>query len=133
MRPYSRDLSRPAVRAGLVDSAIAVIAPAGEIDRNMMLELCALIRSLIDQHRTDVVLNFSRVEHVHYQGIDLLMEHARRLWSLGGDLKIVGMSRYLVDIFRAVDADRLLDCCESLEVARGGPVREAESPELPSL
>jgi anti-sigma B factor antagonist len=133
MWPYSRDVSRPAVRAGLLDSAIAVIAPAGEIDRSMMLELCALIRSLIDQHRTDVVLNLSRVEHVHYQGIELLVEHARRLRSLGGDLKLVGMSRYLVDVFRAVDADRFFDCCESLEVAVGGPVREAGSPELPSL
>ncbi len=124
MRPDPRDSSR---------SAVAVIELAGEIDRSMMLELCALISSLIDQHRTDVVLNFSRVEHVHYQGIDLLMERARRLRSLGGDLKLVGMNRYLVDIFRAVDADRFFDRYESLDVVVGGPAHEAASPEVSSL
>jgi anti-anti-sigma factor len=109
-----------------------VIELAGEIDGSMMLELSALIGSLIDQHRVDIVLNFSRVEHVHYRGIDLLMERSRQLRSLGGDLKLVGMSRYLLDIFRAVDADGFFDRYESLDVAVGHPIAVTAHPEAPS-
>jgi anti-anti-sigma factor len=71
-----------------------------------MRELCALIASLIDENRARVVLDFSRVEHLHYQGIAHLAERARQLRSLGGDLRIVGASPYILDIFRAVDAER---------------------------
>ncbi len=89
-----------------MDPSVSMIEVSGEIDRRLMRELCALIASLIDENRTRVVLDFSRVEHLHYQGIALLAERSRQLRSFGGDLRIVGVSPYVRDIFRAVDAER---------------------------
>ena len=91
-----------------MDTSVSMIEVSGEIDRRLMQELCALIGSLIDEDRAHVVLEFSRVEHLHYQGIALLAERARQLRSLGGDLRIIGVSPYIRDIFRAVDAERFI-------------------------
>ena len=88
-----------------MDATVSMIEVSGEIDRGLMRELCALIGSLVDENRTRVLLDFSRVEHLHYQGIALLAERAKQLRSLGGDLRIVGMSAYVRNIFRAVDAE----------------------------
>ncbi len=89
-----------------MEAGVSTIEVSGEIDRRLMRELCAMIASLIDEDRARVVLDFSRVEHLHYQGITLLADRARQLRSLGGDLRIVGVSPYGRDIFRAVDAER---------------------------
>ena len=91
-----------------MDTGVSMIEVSGEIDARLMMELCALIGSLIDEDQAQVVLEFSRVEHVHYQGIGLLTERARQLRSLGGELRIIGVSPYVRDIFRAVDAERFI-------------------------
>ena len=88
-----------------MNATVSMIEVSGEIDRGFMRELCALIGSLVDENRTRVLLDFSRVEHLHYQGIAPLAERAKQLRSLGGDLRIVGMSAYVRNIFRAVDAE----------------------------
>jgi anti-anti-sigma factor len=111
---------------------VSTIEVSGEIDRGLMRELCALIGSLIDENRTRVVLDFSRVEHLHYQGIALLTERAKQLRSLGGDLRIVGVSPYVRDIFRALDAERLFQSRVPLDTAMGWIPRTAATAPAPS-
>ena len=115
-----------------MDASVSMIEVSGEVDRKLMGELCALIASLIDENRTRVMLDFSRVEHLHFHGIALLAERSRQLRSLGGELRIVGVSPYVRDIFRAVDAERFFQLRDPLrEVARVYP-RSSEAPAAPA-
>ena len=80
------------------------IEVTGEIDARMMREICALIGSLVDENQSRVRLDLSRVDHVHFQSVKLLIERGRQLRSLGGDLRIAGLSRYTASIFHAFGA-----------------------------
>jgi len=117
-----------------MEASVSMIEVSGEIDRRLMRELCALIGSLIDEDRARLVLDFSRVEHLHYQGITLLAERARQLRSLGGDLRIVGASPYVRDIFRAVDAEGFFQLRGPLgDVPAARPGASAASPAIAPL
>ena len=115
-----------------MDASVSTIEVSGEIDRKLMGELCALIASLIDENRTRVMLDFSQVEHLHFHGIALLAERSRQLRSLGGELRIVGVSPYVRDIFRAVDAERFFQLRDALREVARVYARSSEAPAAPA-
>ncbi|MDP3938326.1 MAG: STAS domain-containing protein [Deltaproteobacteria bacterium] len=74
-------------------SLIAVIELAGDINCHVLEELSALIGALVDEHRRHVVVNLAGMARLDGRDVDSLVERAKQLRSIGGDLKIVGLNR----------------------------------------
>jgi anti-anti-sigma factor len=99
---------------------IAVIELAGEINTNVLEELSALIAALVDQHRRHVVVNLSGIARFDGRDVDSLIERAKQLRSIGGDLKIVGLERASAPRSSTLHAARFFEPYESLEAAVSG-------------
>jgi len=101
-------------------SSIAVIELAGEINCHVLEELSALIGALVDQHRRHVVVNLSGMARFDSRDVDALIERAKQLRSIGGDLKIVGLNRPSGAIAGIFHAARFFEPYDSLEAAVDG-------------
>ena len=64
-----------------------------------------------------MVLNLENVSHIHLSGLPVFVERARRLREYGGDLKLVGLSTYLMHILELAGSARDFDFCRSEEEA----------------
>ena len=108
-------------------SSIAVIELAGEINRYVLDELSALIGALVDQHRRYVVVNLAGLACFGEREVESLVEEAKQLRSMGGDLKIVGLKRAPPELMSTTLAGRFFEPYESLEAAVDGFVSESVS------
>ena len=89
----------------------------GEIDHAEMVEIRNAIADLIREGHANVVLSLREVRHVNYLSIGVLVERLKRLRICGGDLKLVGASGYLRNIFTTVGAWEFFDAFDSVEEA----------------
>ncbi|HDT15182.1 MAG TPA: anti-sigma factor antagonist [Firmicutes bacterium] len=71
----------------------------GEIDIEDILALKGIISSCIEQEQFFFVLDFSGVTHVNVSGIEYINERKERARNLGGDIKIIGSSEYVRNLF----------------------------------
>jgi anti-anti-sigma factor len=101
-------------------SAIEVIELAGEINGHVLDELSALIVALVDQHRRYVVVNLADLARVGEREVESLVDQAKQLRSMGGDLKIVGLNRAPRDRRSTTLFARFFEPYESLEAAVDG-------------
>ena len=108
-------------------SSIAVIELAGEINGHVLDELSALIGALVDQHRRHVVVNLAGMARFAAQDAESLISKAKQLRSMGGDLKIVGLSRAPRGIATALLDGRFFEPYESLDAAVNGFINEDAS------
>jgi anti-anti-sigma factor len=81
------------------DDRTVIIEPGAEIERDQMRHLRLLLESLLRSGARQVVLDLTRTEHLYYRVTDLLALIDERLRLQGGSLVLVGMNRYIEDIF----------------------------------
>lgn len=97
----------------------------------LTLEDCLKIKKLIDEYLkaglVHVALVMKDVSHIHLSGLPVLSERARRLREYGGDLKLAGLSTYLMHILELAGAKNNFDCLqtelEALEKFQNAPAR----------
>lgn len=85
---------------------IAVITPHGDLERWQEIPLIRILSSLIDVNKNKIVLNLSKVEHIHYELIQRLSEVAVLFKGLNGDLRFAEANTYVKRIFQAVAIDQ---------------------------
>ncbi|MDH3974732.1 MAG: STAS domain-containing protein [Deltaproteobacteria bacterium] len=90
---------------------------SGDIDHLEMVNIRNTIADLIKDGHLNVIVSMNEVEHINYLSIGVLVERLKRLRICGGDLKLVGMSRYIRNIFTVVGADEFFESFESMEDA----------------
>lgn len=98
---FARVSGYEAAIAASVNADVHVISPNGELGEKELTELGDEIVRLACADRHNVVLDLANVQHVDYRAVRPLSARARFLRSTGGDLKLCGLSSYLVAIFRA--------------------------------
>jgi anti-anti-sigma factor len=81
-----------------IDGAVAVAYCAGTLDRRSVEELSERLRSLVFSGVRGVVCSLERVEHVHFQALDRLVDLHRLLRAAGGRLVLAGASPYVRQI-----------------------------------
>ena len=81
-----------------IDGAVAVAYCAGTLDRRSVEELAERLRSLVFSGVRGVVCSLERVEHVHFQALDRLVDLHRLLRAAGGRLVLAGASPYVKQI-----------------------------------
>lgn len=96
---------------------ILIIDVNGDIDIQKMEEIKNIISSLIDKDKHKIVLGLKNTKHINYLTIDILAERLQRLRQYHGDLKLVGVSDYLRNIFKVAGADNQFNSYDSVENA----------------
>ena len=89
----------------------------GDVDHVEMVAIRNSISDLIGKGHAKLIVSMKEVEHINYLSIGVLVERLKRLRSFGGDLKLVGMSKYLENILTSVGAAEFFDCFDSEEEA----------------
>lgn len=83
----------------------AVVAPIGRLDR----EGCSRLDRAFDQARNyqarSLLLDLSRVHHVDYRGIGLLVRTIESSLAEGCEIRLEGVTKYVREIFRAAGVD----------------------------
>ena len=99
----------------------------GEIGRAEVADVAAMLQRLKAQGVRQVVVDLREVTHLDYRGVQPLVDWANELRELGGDVKLSGVSPYLLAIIRTAGANDAFDFYASLDDARGsfGPRRFA--------
>lgn len=91
----------------------ALLRAAGELGPRDMAALRAAITEALDGGAHQVVVDMSRVEHIDYVTLGVLVERAARARALGGGLMLSGCSPYLQDILRFAGVHLALPTAES--------------------
>ena len=76
----------------------------GELDRDALRAIRDRMVRLLDQGCVWLVLDFTDVSHIDYRGVPWLVSQAEEYRHRGGDVKLAGVSRYLLAILRAAGA-----------------------------
>jgi len=76
-----------------------VVAVAGELDVGLAPQLRAQLAELIDDGKTDIVVDLSAVEFIDSTGLGVLIGLLRRLRERGGDLTLVVTRPDILRIF----------------------------------
>lgn len=90
-----------------------VLRLVGDIDENGVDAVRTAMYECMSEGRNRLVLNLSGVRMISYMGVGVLVERLRKVRSLGGDLKLVGINLYTERLFRMVGVGSLFDTHES--------------------
>lgn len=71
----------------------------GNIDIEDIVALKGIINSFMEKENFFFILDFSKVEHLNISGIEYLNERKERARNMGGDIKIIGCSEYVKNLF----------------------------------
>jgi anti-anti-sigma factor len=96
---------------------VSVIRLSGELGASEMESLARALTSLLAENRRRIVLNFRNVRHVSLGGIARLAERNLRFKALGGEVKLSGVTPYVVNLFNLVGAYSSFDISASEEEA----------------
>jgi|GEM_PF-1161959 anti-anti-sigma factor len=78
---------------------VVVLILRGNIDIEDMLALKGIVTSFIEKENFFFILDFSGVDHINVSGIEYLNERKERSRTMAGDVKIIGASDYVKNLF----------------------------------
>jgi anti-anti-sigma factor len=78
---------------------VVVLILKGNIDIEDMLALKGIVSTFIEKENFYFIFDFSGVDHVNVSGIEYLNERKERARTMGGDVKIIGSSDYVKNLF----------------------------------
>lgn len=122
----------------------AALSAEGELGREAMARMADAISQANEYGATRVIIDFTRVDHIDYRTIPEFMDVLQRSGWGGMEFNLVGLNRYLNEIFRAAgvelnhapegDDDAACETATSAGKApriafRGAPPRPVESME----
>jgi anti-sigma B factor antagonist len=76
----------------------------GELLEKDLAGVCEELVRRMQRGLRNMVLDFSEVSHLDYRGVRPLVVRAEAFRKAGGDIKLSGLSPYLLAIFRAAGA-----------------------------
>lgn len=98
---------------------VAVFTLEGEVGQLLAADLSEALFRLVNRRTLKVVLDLSRVVHLDYRALKPLMARVRVLRCGGGDIKLAGLSSYLLAILRVAGAHDVFECHATLAQACG--------------
>lgn len=106
------EVKTAAVEAGKAspNRQVATLMPDHEIGVREWNEILRQFDRLERAGVVRYVLDFTDVSHLDYRTVRPLVERATRARELGGDLKLAGLSPYLMAILRVAGAHTAFEC-----------------------
>ena len=83
----------------------AIVAPIGRLDREGLGRLARAFEQARNYQAVSVTLELSRVHHLDYRGVGLLMETLDGSLRDGSEVRLEGVTKYVREIFRAAGVD----------------------------
>jgi len=102
----------------VVEPRVMTMVLEGEIGRPEVADVSAMLERLTRQGVRRVVVDLREVSHLDYRAVQPLVAWANDLRELGGDVKLSGVSPYLLAILRSVGANDAFDLFARLEDAQ---------------
>jgi anti-sigma B factor antagonist len=105
--------------ASRLQSDVVIFDIQGEIKRSDITDLTLhqLVKEQLDSGRRKIVLNFERVEFIDSFGVGEILASYISTHNLGGELKLVRISKKLYLIFQVTMLTKVLDIFEDEEAA----------------
>lgn len=108
------------------DGRRAIVAPIGRLDRDGLGRLVRAFEQARNYQAQSVTLELSRVHHLDYRGIDLLMETVESSLAEGCEIRLEGVTKYVREIFRVAGVDLATYGGSGASAACGTAPRPAE-------
>jgi len=88
---------------------VKIILPEGRLDAQASEELEQNIETLIEEGCTRMVANLDRVEYISSSGLRVLLASLKKLRKNQGDLKLVCLKPYVMEIFEIAGFTNLFE------------------------
>lgn len=86
------------------NETVTVLRLSGDVSLGDMDGILSVLTDMVLHNKNKVILNFQKVSHVSLGAISKLTERNQRFRALGGEIKIVGLIPYVVNLFKLVGA-----------------------------
>jgi anti-sigma B factor antagonist len=98
---------------------VSVVDLRGSINLNQgtAVKFRETVKTLLDEGRNNIVLDFSKVTYIDSTGIGHLIRASIRARSQGGQLKLVGVSKKIRDLLHIIFLDTVVEIFENVEQA----------------
>jgi len=96
---------------------IAVVRVLGQIDTTTSHELERRIQYLLKDGQFDIAIDLSKVTYISSAGWGIFISEIRGIRESGGDLKLVGMTPEVSEVFELLEFHNILESFKSVEAA----------------
>jgi anti-sigma B factor antagonist len=96
---------------------VSVIAVSGRIDATTSPDLESVLNNLIDQKKTEIVLDLGGVEYVSSVGLRVLLTTLKKVRPQRGDMKLVSLQPFVKEVFEITGFTRLFSIYSNLSEA----------------
>ena len=98
-------------------SSRAIITPKESLTYQNCEELEAMFNDSLDQHKTEIILDFKAVSFLDSEALELLVRIHEELRNRGGILKIIGIDAVCRDILNATRLINVFQLYEDIHKA----------------
>lgn len=88
---------------------VSVLEISGELDAHTASHLENSLKSLIDQNKILIIVNFSRLDYIASAGLGVFMAYIEDVRGLGGDIKLTNMNDRVYNVFDLLGFPSLYD------------------------
>jgi anti-sigma B factor antagonist len=96
---------------------IAVVRVLGQIDTTTSHELERRLQYLLKDRQFEIVIDLSRVTYISSAGWGIFISEIRGIRENGGDLKLVGMTPEVAEVFELLEFHNILESFKTVEAA----------------
>jgi len=79
---------------------VSFFLPSGEINEKEFETIEIKLKGMIENSAYNIIIELSRVTHINYKVVGMLIDYQKKFKEFGGDIKLVNVSPYLYDILR---------------------------------
>lgn len=98
-------------------NGVSVLDLKGEIDSLHVDEFRTFLQELLNEEKCYLLLNFYGVSYINSAGLGVLAAVLKRIKEYRGELKVVGLSQPLRDVFKLVRFDLIIPVYEDEDAA----------------
>ena len=107
---------------------IAVVRVLGQIDTTTSHELERRLQYLLRDRQFEIIIDLSKVTYISSAGWGIFISEIRGIRESGGDLKLVGMTPEVSEVFELLEFHNILESFKTVETA----VERFERPKTPT-
>lgn len=96
---------------------IAVVKVLGQIDTTTSHELERRLQYLLKDGQFDIIIDLSKVTYISSAGWGIFISEIRGIRESGGDLKLVGMTPEVAEVFEFLEFHNILESFKTVEAA----------------
>jgi anti-sigma B factor antagonist len=86
---------------------VPIVSVSGRIDGTTYKDLETILNELIDQNKSEIVLDLEGVVYISSVGLRVLLATQKKVRPKKGDLKLVSLQPFVIEVFEMTGFTRL--------------------------